>query len=121
MTRERQRQIGLLKATTSRNIKAGVTTLSSTTFVSADTLELFERQGGELFKDYPAKTRRRMARTGAALPDGSFPIGTCSDAEDAIRAQGRAKPEKRPKVRAHIRKRVRALRCSGEIFKPYQD
>lgn len=74
----------------------------------------------EAFKDYPAAERKKMAKDGRALPDGSFPIADCSDAEDAIRSQGRAAPNKRAQVRAHIRKRVKALGCEGDIFEPYK-
>lgn len=78
----------------------------------------------EEFQPINAEQRRRAAQSGAALPDGSFPITKCSgegpSAENAIRAQGRAAPGKRGRVRAHIRKRVRALGCSGGIFDPYK-
>lgn len=72
------------------------------------------------FADISAEERRRAAGRGQALPDGSFPIRNCSDASNAIRAQGRADPAKRGRVRAHIRRRVRALGCSGSIFDPYK-
>lgn len=72
------------------------------------------------FADIPAKERRNAAKSGAALPDGSFPIRNCSDAANAIRAQGRAAPGKRGRVRAHIRTRVRSLGCSGGIFDGYK-
>jgi hypothetical protein len=67
-----------------------------------------------------AKERRAAAKSGAALPDGSFPIRNCADASNAIHAQGRADPAKRGRVRSHIRTRVRALGCSGSIFDPYK-
>lgn len=67
---------------------------------------------------YTAEQRRRMAKNGQALPDGSFPIANCADADRAIRAQGRAKDQER--AVAHIRKRVRALGCSGDIFDDYK-
>jgi hypothetical protein len=71
-------------------------------------------------RDYSAEERRKMAKDGRALPDGSFPIDNCADAEDAIRAQGRASYGKRARVRTHIRKRVRALGCTGDIFDDYK-
>lgn len=66
---------------------------------------------------YNAEQRRKMAKSGEALPDGSFPIANCSDAEAAIHAQGRASDQ--GKAVAHIKKRVRALSCSGTIFENY--
>jgi hypothetical protein len=65
-----------------------------------------------------AEQRRRWAKSGVALPDGSFPITKCSgegtSAENARRAIGRASEEKRGRVRSHIAKRERALGCSNE-------
>jgi hypothetical protein len=93
--------------------------------ITADLVEPFywEAGGGrseEELADYSAAERRRMAKDGRALPDGSFPIKNCSDAEDAIRSQGRTPSSNRGRVRSHIRKRVRALGCSGPIFVPYK-
>jgi len=74
---------------------------------------------GEAFAKYTAEQRRSYARRGIALPDGSFPIPNCAAAEDAIHAQGRTGGSA-GRVRAHIRKRVRALGCSGAIFESYK-
>jgi hypothetical protein len=71
------------------------------------------------FRDYTAEERRRLAREGKAMPDGSFPIVNCTDAENAIRSQGRA-GSSQARVESHIRKRVKALGCSGSIFDPYK-
>lgn len=64
-----------------------------------------------------AADRRRYAKSGAALPDGSFPITKCTgdgpSAENARRAIGRAPQGKRAAVKAHITKRERALGCSS--------
>lgn len=73
------------------------------------------------FATISAKERRRAAGAGQALPDGSYPIRNCADAQNAIRAQGRAQtPAKRMRVKAHIRKRVKALGCKGTIFDQYR-
>lgn len=53
--------------------------------------------------------RKRMASQGQAMPDGSYPIGNVSDLRKAIQAFGRAPEEKRAAVKAHIKKRARAL------------
>jgi hypothetical protein len=63
---------------------------------------------------FTAKQRERLAGTGAAMPDGSFPIRNCSDWENARRAIGRANPSRRAAVQAHINKRGRALGCGDE-------
>ena len=67
-------------------------------------------------RDVSTKERKKLASSGAALPDGSYPIANCSDAANAIHAIGRANPSDRGKVRAHIKKRVKALGCSGSTF-----
>lgn len=68
----------------------------------------------EPLRDYSAAERKRMAGNGQALPDGSFPIANCSDAANAIRSVGRASDP--GPAKAHIRKRVKALGCSGGIY-----
>lgn len=75
------------------------------------------------FQTITAEQRRQWAREGKALPDGSFPITKCSgegpSAENAIQAQGRSGGSQARVVR-HIRKRVRALGCSGGMFDNYR-
>lgn len=51
--------------------------------------------------------RDRLAASGAAMPDGGFPIRNRSDLQNAIRAIGRARDQ--AAARAHIVKRARAL------------
>jgi len=57
--------------------------------------------------------RSRLAKTGAALPDGSFPIRNGEDLDHAIRAVGRASNPAAAK--AHIIKRARALGMKGSL------
>lgn len=64
------------------------------------------------FRDFPSATRKRMAKAGTAMPDGSFPIANCEDAKNARQAIGRANPSRRAAVKAHIAKRERALGCA---------
>jgi hypothetical protein len=56
-----------------------------------------------------SQTRKKLARSGMALPDGSFPIRNSSDLKNAISSYGRASKEKRASVRRHIIKRARDL------------
>lgn len=65
--------------------------------------------GVVLYKDYSPEQREKMAKSGAALPDGSFPIADCEDLSNAIQAIGRAKDQ--DKAKAHIKKRKSALGC----------
>ena len=56
--------------------------------------------------------RKALAEESLALPDGSYPIRDEKDLKNAIRAYGRSNPKDRAKVRAHIRKRARALKLA---------
>jgi len=58
-------------------------------------------------REFSGATRERMAESGTAMPDGSFPIGNKTDLMNAIRSVGRAKDY--GAARAHIIRRARAL------------
>lgn len=58
-------------------------------------------------RDFSTSKRKTLAKSGAALPDGSFPIANTSDLKNAVMAFGRAKDQ--AKAKAHIISRARAL------------
>jgi hypothetical protein len=58
-------------------------------------------------REFSGASRERMAESGTAMPDGSFPIGNRADLMNAIRSVGRAKNY--DAARAHIIRRARAL------------
>lgn len=58
-------------------------------------------------RDFSQGKRKKLAKSGAALPDGSFPIVNKHDLKNAEMAIGRAKNP--GKARAHIRKRAKEL------------
>jgi hypothetical protein len=64
-------------------------------------------------REFSAEERKQAAKSGAALPDGSFPIKTVSDLHNAIQALGRAKDK--AKAKAHIIARAKALGASKEL------
>ena len=64
--------------------------------------------GEELARTFDAATRRRAAKSGAALSDGSYPIFNATDAMNALRRIGTGKASKAT-ILAHIRKRARQL------------
>jgi phage I-like protein len=61
-------------------------------------------------RDFNAEERKKAAREGWALPDGSFPIGNRADLENAVHDYGRAKDK--PAAQKHITKRAKALGCT---------
>jgi hypothetical protein len=58
-------------------------------------------------RDYSSGARERMAESGNAMPDGSFPIANATDLRNAIQSVGRAKDYARAK--AHITRRAKEL------------
>lgn len=61
----------------------------------------------ELARQFNQSQRMGLAKTGAALPDGSFPIANVDDLKNAIHAIGRAKDP--AKAKSHIKARAKAL------------
>jgi hypothetical protein len=62
----------------------------------------------EIFKrDRSMETRRRLAESGEAMPDGSYPIVTVEDLRNAIQAFGRT--DNPAATKEHIKRRARAL------------
>lgn len=64
-------------------------------------------------RDYSTSERRRLAEIGQAMPDGSYPIANRADLMNAIRSWGRGGSD--PKVKAHIKRRARALNADDMI------
>jgi hypothetical protein len=73
------------------------------------------RDAGEPYwkREFTAEQRREAASSGAAEPDGSYPIHNASDLHNAMQAIGRSKNP--AKTRAHIRARARALGLTSEL------
>jgi hypothetical protein len=72
-------------------------------------------KGLESFRQYETKRvfssdrRKKLALSGHAMSDGSYPIETVGDLSNAIRSYGEAPAAKRPAVRAHIVKSAKKL------------
>ena len=58
-------------------------------------------------RDFSTKERQQLADTGAAMPDGSYPIKTEQDLKNAIRSWGRGGAKE--DVKQHIISRARSL------------
>lgn len=82
-------------------------------YTSIEKGELSDDVVAYLKREFSADERRSAASSGAALPDGSFPIKTVSDLHNAIQAIGRAKD--RAKAMAHIKSRARALGATDAL------
>lgn len=64
-------------------------------------------------RDFNTKERQQMAESGAAMPDGSFPIRNAQDLHNAIQSIGRAKDPEAAK--AHIKARAKSLGLTSEL------
>jgi hypothetical protein len=70
----------------------------------------YKRRGGTYKsekRERSMETRQNLAESGAAMPDGSYPIVTGEDLRNAIQSVGRAKDY--DKAKAHIMRRAREL------------
>jgi hypothetical protein len=82
---------------------------------------LFKRKDGPAMTEvdpiikraFSADERQKLAASGAAMSDGSFPIENEADLKNAIQAVGRASDP--AKARAHIKSRARALGATSLI------
>jgi hypothetical protein len=80
-------------------------------------------RGGDKLKmgdrEFSTAQREKLAKSGAAMPHGGFPIKSEGDLHNAIRAVGRAKNPSAAK--AHIKKRARALGLTKHIPEGWGD
>ena len=67
-----------------------------------------------LKRDFTDEQRKKLADTGAALPNGSYPIENTTDLRNAIHAIGRGKAP-HAQIRAHIIARAKALGAENEL------
>jgi len=78
-------------------------------------LSVFAKRPGVSNADkYNADDRKRMASSGEAMPDGSYPIADGEDLDNAIHAVGRGGAD-HDAIRRHIIKRAAALGLSSRI------
>ena len=73
-----------------------------------DTVEMAKAYETLLKRDFTAEQRKKLAETGAAMSNGSYPIETKGDLENAVHAIGRGNAP-HADIRAHIIRRARAL------------
>ena len=57
-------------------------------------------------RDFSTDKRKQLAKSGAAMPDGSYPIENAGDLENAVKAFGRSPDEA---TKAHIKSRAKSL------------
>jgi hypothetical protein len=84
----------------------GQNPIQKSLFNNLDPYDLIKRK-------FNTKQRERMAESGEAMPDGSYPIANKTDLMNAIRSWGRGGAD--PKVKAHIKRRAKALGAEDMI------
>jgi len=70
-------------------------------------------------REFSPDNRAKLAKSGAAMPDGSFPIENEEDLHNAVQSIGRAKNP--AAARAHIKKRSAELGCKGCLPKTWEE
>lgn len=63
-------------------------------------------------RDFSQSRRKKLAKSGAAMPGGRYPIVNREDLKNAEQAIGRTSPSGRAAVRKHIHERAKALGVS---------
>ncbi|MGO9773373.1 MAG: hypothetical protein ACLPSW_28275 [Roseiarcus sp.] len=76
-------------------------------------LDAIDAKLGIAKRDFTQAERNSAAQTGAAMPDGSFPIHNQEDLKNAVQAYGRAKDKDAAK--AHIVKRAKELGLTADL------
>ena len=69
-------------------------------------------------RKFSEQQRAGLAKSGDALPDGSYPMPDCDAVMRARESYGRAPASHRAKLRALINRRNRELDCGQEPFEP---
>lgn len=88
----------------------------------AETAEAADGDSAEILKaarTFSAAERKQHAASGAALPDGSYPIPDKGALKRAMQSVGRAPAAKRAKVKAHIRRRAKALGATSMLSEAF--
>lgn len=70
-------------------------------------------------REFSQEARDKAADSGAALPDGSFPIKTKADLANAVKAYGRAK--NKAAAKKHIIERAKSLGATDELPDDWKD
>lgn len=71
-------------------------------------------------RSFASASRRKYAKQGIAMKDGSFPIPDTDALKRAMKAVGRAKKSKAGAVKAHIRRRAKALGATSMLTTAFQ-
>lgn len=75
----------------------------------------------ETKREIPQSKRDKLAKTDKATDDGSYPIESIKDLQNAISAYGHAKEEDRPKIRAHITRNAKRLNATNMLPKNWSE
>lgn len=81
---------------------------------SEDYDELAKSYEQILKREFTAEQRKKLADSGAALPNGSYPIENVADLKNAIHAVGRGSAP-HAQIRAHIEARAKALGAEDQL------
>lgn len=75
----------------------------------------------ETKREFSQNKRDKLAKTDKATDEGSYPIESIKDLQNAISAYGRANEEDRPKIRAHIVRNAKRLKATNMLPKNWSE
>lgn len=75
----------------------------------------------ETKREFSQAKRDKLAKTEKATDEGSYPIESIKDLQNAISAYGRANEEDRPKIRAHITRNAKRLNATNMLPKNWSE
>lgn len=75
----------------------------------------------ETKREFSQAKRDKLAKTDKATNEGSYPIESIKDLQNAIKAYGRANEEDRPKIRAHIVRNAKRLNATNMLPKNWSE
>lgn len=75
----------------------------------------------ETKREFSQAKRDKLAKTEKATNEGSYPIESIKDLQNAISAYGRANEEDRPKIRAHIVRNAKRLKATNMLPKNWSE
>lgn len=75
----------------------------------------------ETKREFSQPKRDKLAKTDKATKDGSYPIESIKDLQNAISAYGHANEEDRPKIRAHIVRNAKRLNATNMLPKNWSE
>lgn len=102
-------ELELWWGTEHRTFALGAGAIAAAAEALADIEEMYDRA-------FTAEERRRLHSEGKTMPDGSYPVETLADLDNAIAAYGRCPEDKRAALKSYLHRRAAALSAGDDVI-----